>query len=87
MEGATIEQFVVLPSTVVGLVSPLVNSSYEYVIAFLRPGSDIARLLYALPPLAVHSYFAVTLTVYVLGLLAILIFPTHVLKRPIPITA
>jgi hypothetical protein len=46
---------------ILGLVSPLVNSSYEYLIAFFRPGSDIAPLLHALPPLAVHPYFGMTL--------------------------
>jgi hypothetical protein len=63
---------------ILGLISPLANSSYEYLIAFLRPGSDIARLVYLLPPPAVHAYFGVTLTGYVLGLLALLMAPERI---------
>jgi hypothetical protein len=64
---------------IVGLISPLVNSGYQYVIAFIGRGTDIPWLLNALPPLAIHVYFAVTLALYVLGLLAILLFPSHIL--------
>lgn len=57
---------------ILGLISPLVNSSYEYLIAFLRSWSDIAQLLHELPPLIVHVYFVTTLLLYMLGLLALL---------------
>lgn len=57
---------------ILGLVSPLFNSSEGYLFAFLSPGSDIAQLLHDLPPLVVHAYFILTIVFYVLGLLAIL---------------
>jgi hypothetical protein len=51
-----------------GLVSPLVNSAYNYSNG-LRGGGDVATLLQTLPPLVVHCYFVVTLAAYALGLL------------------
>jgi peptidase M50B-like protein len=70
---------------ILGLLSPLVNSGYNYVVTpLLRPGTDVEWLLHALPPWAVHAYFCVTLTLYLLGVLAILIFPSHVLKGRTP---
>jgi hypothetical protein len=52
---------------VVGMVSPLVNSAYNYLNG-VRGGGDVAALLQRLPPLAVHGYFVVTLAAYALGL-------------------
>ena len=66
---------------ILGLVSPLINSTYEYILSFTAPVSDVARLLSELPKLAVHSYFVVTLVLYVLGLVAILPLPSQKLKR------
>jgi hypothetical protein len=51
----------------VGLVSPLVNSTYNYVNG-LRGSGDAGRLLGTLPAPVVHTYFAATLTLYVAGL-------------------
>jgi hypothetical protein len=51
----------------IGLVSPLVNSGYNYFNG-LRGGGDVDQLLYELPGAAVHCYFGVTLLVYVVGL-------------------
>ena len=51
----------------IGLVSPLVNSGYNYLNG-LRGGGDVATLLQSLPPLGLHAYFVVTLAVYALGL-------------------
>ena len=52
----------------VGLLSPLVNSAYNYFNG-LRGSGDVAGLLLALPDLAVHGYFVVTLVVYGVGLI------------------
>jgi hypothetical protein len=49
---------------VIGLVSPLANSSYEYVLAFLRPMSDVAYVLTQVPPALVHAWFVVTIPLY-----------------------
>lgn len=53
-----------------GIISPLVNSAYNYWGGF-RGANDVGWLLQALPPAAVHSYFIVTLALYVVGLGAV----------------
>jgi hypothetical protein len=66
---------------ILGLVSPLINSTYQYIVSFTEPTSDIAQLLSELPKVAVHSYFGVTLVLYVLGLLVILTLPSQMLRQ------
>jgi hypothetical protein len=56
---------------IIGLVSPLLNSAYNYVRGLMGSG-DVARLLGELPDLAVHAYFAVTLCLYLIGLFLVL---------------
>jgi hypothetical protein len=51
----------------IGLLSPLVNSGYNYFNG-LRDGGDVAQLLRELPAAAVHSFFGVTLLLYTVGL-------------------
>lgn len=53
---------------IVGLVSPLVNSLYNYQGGLWRPYNDVARLLAALPDPVVHGYFIGTLLLYGIGL-------------------
>jgi hypothetical protein len=48
---------------VVGMISPLANSAYNYATG-LRGLGDVAFLLQELPSPAVHSYFVVTLLAY-----------------------
>jgi hypothetical protein len=56
----------------IGIVSPFVNSAYNY-WGGLRGGSnDIGRLLSELPPTAVHAYMIGTIALYIVGLLIIL---------------
>jgi hypothetical protein len=52
---------------ILGLISPLVDSAYEYVRG-LRAGGDVGYLLTVLPPPAVHAYFIATLLLYFVGL-------------------
>jgi hypothetical protein len=52
---------------ILGLISPLVNSAYEYLVG-LRGGGDVGYLLTVLPPPAVHAYFILTLLFYLVGL-------------------
>lgn len=49
---------------IVGLLSPLINSAYNYLGGWLRSGSDVGRLLVLLPPVWVHVYFWLTLAAY-----------------------
>jgi hypothetical protein len=56
-----------LNAVIVGLISPLVNTAYNYRGA---PGgtNDVGYLLQVLPPLAVHAYFALTMVLYGMGI-------------------
>ncbi len=56
---------------IIGLISPLVNSAYNYVRGLMGSG-DVARLFGELPDSAVHAYFGVTLCLYLVGLFLVL---------------
>jgi hypothetical protein len=56
---------------VLGLISPLVNSAYEY-IKGLRGDGDVAGLAQIMPPMVVHAYFVLTLLIYCVGLAHVL---------------
>ena len=58
----------------IGLISPLVNSAYNYLNG-LRDRGDVAALLQELPSPTVHCYFAITLLLYAVGL-AWMLWPT-----------
>jgi hypothetical protein len=63
----------------IGIVSPLVNSAYNY-RAGLRTGQhDVGNLMAAIPPTIVHAYFWMTLTAYLIGL--ILVFTVSRMAR------
>jgi hypothetical protein len=51
----------------IGQISPLINSAYNYLNG-LRGSGDVGWLLGTLPGPVVHTWFAVTLAVYVVGL-------------------
>jgi len=55
----------------VGLVSPLVNSAFNYIVG-LRGRGDVAALFQDLPSPAVQTYFAATLLLYTVGLVCTL---------------
>jgi hypothetical protein len=67
-----IPRWVWLNIVVIGIVGPLANSLYNYQGGFWRSGTDVARLLAALPELWVHLYFGVTIAGYLLGLMGVL---------------
>lgn len=56
---------------IIGLISPLLNSAYNYVRGLMGSG-DVARLIEGLPDPLVHAYFAVTLCLYLVGLILVL---------------
>jgi hypothetical protein len=56
-----------LNAVIIGIISPLVNSAYNYQNAFRGIG-DIGRLLDVLPPTAVHAYMIGTIALYAIGL-------------------
>jgi hypothetical protein len=53
---------------IIGVVSPLVNSAYNYSGGLRGSFNDVGELLWVLNPIAVHLYFAVTLVFYAWGL-------------------
>ena len=60
-------RWVWLNAVVIGLVSPLINSLYNYWGGF-RSANDVGRLHRILPKWSVHAYFVLTIVTYGLGL-------------------
>jgi hypothetical protein len=56
-----------LNAVIIGMLSPLVNTAYNY-SGFIRGTNDIGRLLQVLPPFAVHAYMVLTILLYCIGL-------------------
>lgn len=54
----------------VGIVSPLVNSAYNYV-GGLDGNNDVGSMLATTPTPLVHAYFWMTLTAYIIGLMLV----------------
>ena len=57
---------------ILGLLSPLVNSGYNYLGAWFSSANDVARLQELLPPALVHLYFGLTLPAYAAAIWAAL---------------
>jgi hypothetical protein len=53
---------------IIGVVSSLVNSAYNYFGGLRGSFDDVGELLRVLNPVAVHLYFAVTLVLYAWGI-------------------
>lgn len=53
---------------ILGLISPLVNSAWEYYKGLRTGSGDVGYLLAVLLPPAVHAYFTLTLLLYLIGL-------------------
>lgn len=51
----------------IGVASPPLDSAGNYAIGFVRPGSDVGRLLRELPSPVVHALFIAILAGYVAG--------------------
>ena len=59
-----------LNAIAVGMISPLVNSAYNY-RGGLRGPNDVGKLLESLPPTFVHAYFWITIGLYLVGLFVV----------------
>ncbi len=59
---------------IIGLISPLINSAYNYLGGLIR-SNDVSYLLNNLPATLVHVYFIFTLLIYLLGLIIVLRSP------------
>jgi hypothetical protein len=53
---------------IIGMLSPLVNSAYNYFRAVPGSPNDVGYLLSSLDPTAVHLYFVLTLLFYAWGI-------------------
>jgi hypothetical protein len=53
---------------VIGMLSSLVNSAYNYSGGLAGSFNDVGELLYELNPVAVHLYFVITLLFYAWGI-------------------
>jgi hypothetical protein len=60
-------RWVWLNAVIIGLLSPLFNSGYNYWRSPVAV-SDVGRLLLSLPPFMVHAYLVLTMALYVVGL-------------------
>lgn len=71
-------RWVWLNLVIIGMISPLVNSLYNY---WGSQGStnDVGTLFNMLPPSAVHAYFLITISFYALGIF--LVFRVSKMKR------
>lgn len=67
----------------IGLISPLVNSAYNYVNG-IRGVGDVTRLLGTLPDQVVHAYFVITLLAYVGGIVFALKPKVHSMTPEMP---
>ncbi|NUT05822.1 MAG: hypothetical protein HOV76_20315 [Hamadaea sp.] len=71
---------------IIGLLSPLVNSFVQWMAGiFGSPETDVAKWLDAWPDFVVHLYFFVTVTAYVVGILAVTLrVPKQLLPEALP---
>ena len=53
---------------IVGLISPLLNSGYQYLKPALGMYGDIPALLEELPQAYIHTYMSITILLYLIGL-------------------
>lgn len=63
-------RWVWLNAVVLGMISPLINSVYNYWRG-LRGPNDVGKLLESLPPLFIHAYFWFTMVFYLVGLILV----------------
>ena len=63
-------RWVWLNAIAIGMISPLVNSAHNYRIG-LRGPNDVGRLLESISPIFVHTYFWITIGLYLVGLVVV----------------
>ena len=63
---------------IIGLISPLINSGYQYFKPGLGMQGDIGWLLERVPPTLVHGYMIGTIVLYLIGLILTFITSWHI---------
>jgi hypothetical protein len=63
-------RWVWINAIVIGMISPLVNSAYNYQ-GITGTTNDIGKLTESLPEIGIHLYFILTFLVYVIGLVLV----------------
>ncbi len=66
-----------------GVLSPLLNSGYQYLKVGLNMYGDVKFLLEQLPPPAIHAFFIVTLGLYLAGTIVLFRRSRHMQDRRI----
>lgn len=61
-----------------GLISPLANSTYQYIKPLIGMNGDVPFLFNELPAFAVHGFFILTLTIYIVGLVSVFRRSRHI---------
>lgn len=62
-----------------GIISPLVNSAYNYWVGVRTSRYDVGDLMAAISPTIVHTYFWMTMAAYLIGL--VLVFTASKMAR------
>ena len=68
LEAKPKRRWVWLNILIIGMLSPFINSVYNYMRGLITSLHDVGELLWGLNPVAVHLYFALTLVFYAWGL-------------------
>ena len=68
---------------IVGILSPLMNSGYQYLKSWLNMGGDIARLVAELPAVWVHAYMISVIVLYLVGTPLVVKKSRHIRERSI----
>jgi len=73
------KRWIWLNLVVLGTLSPLINSAYNYWGGLRGSDNDVGKLLEAMHPTLIHGYFLVTIAVYALGIF--LVFTSSKMTR------
>lgn len=74
LQNFTIERhWTWLNLVIIGLVAPLINSSFQYLLGLVKISGDVGALFKLLPKFVVHIYFVITLSLYAVGILFTLV--------------
>ena len=71
---------------ILGILSPLVNSGYQYFKPGLFGRGDIGRLMEKLPPWQVHAYMITTVLLYLAGTVIVFTRSAHIEAKKAPRT-
>jgi hypothetical protein len=68
---------------VIGVLSPAINSLYNYLAVLRNPSADVARILTVISPVWVAAWMVLSLSLYGVGILAVV--RPHATRSPVSI--